>query len=235
MSAHDSSAPAIAVVGMAGRFPGAESVDALWRNLVSGVRSIRDLSEQELLAAGLPRTALTQPALVRAGAMLADIESFDSAFFGYTPHEAELTDPQHRLLLECAWEALENAGYAPDEIPALVGVFAGSAFSTYMLNNLYSHPELMEQVGLLRISVGNDKDAVASTLSYKLNLKGPSVSVQTFCSTSLVAVHLACQSLLTYECDLALAGGVAVAVPQGQGYLHEEGGILSPEDRKSVV
>ena len=150
-------------------------------------------------------------------------DRFDATFFGYTPREAELMDPQHRLVLECAWEALEEAGYASDNREHLIAVIVGSAFSTYLLNNLYVDRELVELVGEVGIAIGNDKDALASTISFKLNLKGPSLSVQTFCSTSLVAVHLACQSLLTYESDLALAGGVAVQVPQGQGYEYQEG------------
>ncbi len=225
-SSYDS---AIALIGMAGRFPGAPNIETFWQNIATGVTSIRVLTDEELLAAGVHPTRLAQPNYVKVGAPLDNIAGFDAAFFGYTPREAELMDPQHRLFLECAWEALEQAGYDPYTYHGQIGVFAGSAFSTYYLYNLSPDKDLVEAVGQLQIDAGNDRDSLASTVSYKLNLKGPALGVQTFCSTSLVAVHLACQSLLNYESDIALAGGVSLLLPHGQGYVYEEGGILSPD------
>lgn len=220
---------AIALIGMAGRFPGASDVETFWQNVMGGVTSIRNFSEQELLAAGVSAATLAQPNYVKAGTEINGLDLFDAAFFGYTRREAEVMDPQHRLFLECAWQALEDAACAPETYPGLIGVFAGSGFSTYAAHNLYTHPELIEALGELPINLGNELDALTSTVSYKLNLKGPSIAVQTYCSTSLVAVHLACRSLATYECDTALAGGVAITVPQLRGYLYEEGSILSPD------
>ena len=220
---------ALAIIGMSGRFPGANTVEALWQNVATGVKSIRRYSDAQLLNAGVDPTILSNPMYVKAGAVVEGIELFDASFFGYTPREAEVMDPQHRLFLECTWEALENAGYAPDACPGAVGIFAGSGFSTYCTNNLYPHRDLIEKVGELQVNLNNERDSLASQVSYKLNLRGPALAVQTFCSTSLVAVHLACQSLITYECDLALAGGVAISVPQMSGYFYEEGGIFSPD------
>jgi acyl transferase domain-containing protein len=220
---------ALAIIGMAGRFPGASDLQRFWRNLAEGVISIQTFSEQTLLAAGQSPELLGNPQYVRAGTVLEGIADFDASFFGFTPREAQCLDPQHRLFLECAWEALEQAGYPPDGPVGPIGVFAGSHTSDYKEQNLAAQQSLLEAVGKLQISIGNDCDALASMVSYKLNLKGPGVSVQTFCSTSLVATHLACQSLLTYDCDLALAGGAALSLPQPAGYLYEEGGILSPD------
>jgi acyl transferase domain-containing protein len=220
---------ALALIGLSGRFPGARGVEAFWRNIAGGVKSIRRFSDEELLAAGIEPALLQRPNYVKAGTVIEDIDRFDATFFGFTPREAEIMDPQHRLFLECAWEALESAAYDPERYQGLIGVFAGSAISMYLLDHVYPNPEVINRVGRLQASIGNDRDSLASTVSYKLNLKGPSFAVQTFCSTSLVAVHLACQSLLNYECDIALAGGVAIALPQVSGYLYEEGGILSPD------
>ncbi len=220
---------AIALIGMSGRFPGAPDIETFWHNIAQGVKSIRFFSDEDLLKVGVSEETLRQPGYVRAGALLDNIDLFDAEFFGYAPRDAQVTDPQQRLFLECAWEALESAGYSPQRSRGLIGVFAGSGFSTYMLNNLYANPALEGLVDPLQIAIGNDRDALASTVSYKLNLKGPSISVQTFCSTSLVAVHLACQSLLNYECDMALAGGVAIQVPHTGGYVYKEGGIVSPD------
>ncbi|MER8906040.1 polyketide synthase, partial [Mesorhizobium sp. M0772] len=174
----------IAIIGSAGRFPGAPTVAALWRNLIEGKRSIQEFSREELARRGLSVAALEDPNFVRSGSVLEDFDKFDSKFFGYTPRDAETMDPQHRLLLECAWQALEGAGYLPSSPDPLIGVFAGSAFSTYLLNNLYVDPDLVEMIGEIGLAIGNDKDALCSTLSYKLGLEGPSVAVQTFCSTS---------------------------------------------------
>lgn len=220
----------LALIGMSGRFPGARDIETFWRNIAGGVRSIRFFSDEELLAMGLDPEMLAQPNCVKAGSLLEEIDQFDASFFGYTPREAELMDPQHRFFLECAWEALEGAGYSTEGAAhGLVGIFAGSSFCSYLVRNLYSDPAFMEKVGMLQASVGNERDALTSSVAYKLNLKGPCVAVQTFCSTSLVATHMACQSLLNYECDMALAGGVAIEVPPAGAYLYSEGGIVSPD------
>jgi acyl transferase domain-containing protein len=219
---------ALAIVGMAGRFPGARTVEGFWENLLAGRKSIRHFSERELLAAGVPADVLKMPNYVRAGTILEGAEDFDADFFGYTPREAELTDPQHRVFLECVYEALQDAAYDVETYPGLISVFAGSALSPYFVRGLLTdHP--FKDVDLVQISVGNERDSLASAISYKLNLRGPGLGIQTFCSTSLVATHIACQSLLNYECDMALAGGVAIAMPQVSGYFYEEGGILSPD------
>ncbi len=218
----------IAVIGMACRFPGAKNVDEFWRNLRDGVESIVFFSDQELEASGISAATLRNPNYVKAGAVLEDIEMFDAPFFAFNPREAEILDPQHRLFLESAWEALEGAGYDPGTYKAPIGVFAGVFLSTYLFN-LYSNPHLIETIGELAIRHGNDKDYLATRTSYKLDLKGPSISIQTSCSTALVAAHLACQSLLNGECDMALAGGVSISIPQKVGYMYQEGGILSPD------
>ena len=220
--------PGVAVIGLAGRFPGAGDVEGFWRNLCAGVESVTFFTDAELLSAGADPAALRNPNYVKAAAILDDVESFDAAFFGLNPREAEIMDPQHRIFLECAWEALEKAGYDPENYHGSIGVYAGTRMNTYLLNLLRDR-ELMESQGGFVALLGNDKDFLPTRVSYKLNLRGPSINVQTACSTSLVAVHLACQSLLHGECDIALAGGVAIKVPQKAGYLYQAGGILSPD------
>jgi acyl transferase domain-containing protein len=219
----------IAIIGMAGRFPGAENIDRFWQNLRDGVESIRFLSDQELSAQGVDSATLHDPQFVKAVATFDDIELFDAAFFGFNPREAEITDPQHRILLECAWEALEHAGYDPGAFDGEIGVYAGAAVNTYLLFNISANPKVMNLVDQTRLNIGNAGDFLATRISYKLNLKGPSVTVQTACSTSLVAVHLACQSLLDHECDMALAGGVSVNVRHRSGYYYQPDGIVSPD------
>jgi phthiocerol/phenolphthiocerol synthesis type-I polyketide synthase E len=219
----------IAVIGMACRFPGANNVDEFWRNLRDGVESITSFTDQQLEAMGVPAQALRDPNFVKAGAILNDIELFDTAFFGYSPKEAELIDPQHRIFLECAWHALENAGYGLAKLDGLVGVYAGTSLSTYLLYNLLSSPAYMNAEDSFQVMIGNDKDFLSTRISYELDLKGPSIDVQTGCSTSLVATHLACQGLLSYQCDMALAGGVSVQVPQRTGYYYQPAGINSPD------
>jgi acyl transferase domain-containing protein/thioesterase domain-containing protein len=219
---------AIAVVGMAGRFPGARNIDEFWRNLRDGVESIRPLSDSELLAAGAGPDELSHSDYVKAAAVLDDIDMFDASFFGFSPKDASIMDPQHRHFLECAWEAIESAGYAPESFSGSIGVFAGSGMNAYMVHNLLHNRRLMDSAGLFLIrQSGNDKDVLATRVSYQLDLRGPSMSVQTACSTSLVAVHLACQSLLNCECDMALAGGVTIEIPHARGYIYREGEILS--------
>ncbi|WP_082065421.1 type I polyketide synthase [Aliterella atlantica] len=218
----------IAVIGMAGRFPGAKNVDRFWHNLCNGVESISFFSNDELIDAGVDPAVLENPYYVKARAVVDDIEMLDAAFFGFTPKEAAITDPQHRLFLECAWEALENAGYDPKNDKELTGIYAGSSISSYLIHNLLSHPDL-RTLDSLSMAIGNEKDYLPTRVSYKLNLQGPSVSVNTACSTSLVAVHLACRGLLSYQCDKALAGGVTIEIPHQTGYFYQEGGITSPD------
>jgi acyl transferase domain-containing protein/acyl carrier protein len=220
---------AIAVVGMAGRFPGAADLDRFWTNLRDGVESITFFSEDELRAAGVSDQTLSNPSYVRAKPYMEGIELFDAAFFGFTPREASLLDPQHRIFLECAWEALENAGYDAERFPGRIGVYGGANLSSYMLWNLLSNPEVLASVGGVQGRIGVDKDFLTTQVSYRMNLRGPSFAVQTACSTSLVAVHVASQSLLDGECDMALAGGVGINLPQKIGYIHTEGSIYSPD------
>jgi acyl transferase domain-containing protein len=211
---------------MSGRFPGARNLEDFWQNLRNGVESISFFSPQELAAAGVSPAISNHPDFVNAGGILDGIELFDASFFGFSPREAEILDPQQRLLLECAWQALEDSGYDPDRYEGAIGVYAGGILSSYLFN-LLSNREHREIAGDFQVFTGNDKDHLSTRVSYKLNLKGPSVTVQTACSTSLVAVAMACQSLATYQCDMALAGGVAVRVPQKAGYIHQEGMIFS--------
>ncbi|MBV9792208.1 MAG: SDR family oxidoreductase [Chloroflexi bacterium] len=219
---------AIAIVGMSGRFPQARTIQEFWQNLRDGVASVTFFSDAELEASGIPPEQYNDPGYVKAGAILDDVEQFDAPFFDMTPREAEITDPQHRLFLESAWEALEGAGYDPYSYDGSIGVYGGVSSSRYIFN-LYLNPDVLKSVGYLQATIANDKDFLATRVSYKLNLSGPSISVQTACSTSLVAVHLACQSLLNGECDMALAGGASIDLPQKAGYLYQEGGVNSPD------
>ncbi|HKI03364.1 MAG TPA: polyketide synthase, partial [Thermoanaerobaculia bacterium] len=219
----------IAIVGMAARFPGARDAAELWRNLRAGVESVSFFTDEELSASGVDPALLAHPRYVRAKGALADAELFDAAFFGFTPREAEAMDPQHRIFLECAWEALEDAACDPQRFPGRIGVWAGSGPSSYLLSNLLPNGALLEKLGAMQAFLLNDRDFLATRTSYELDLKGPSVTVQTACSTSLVAAHMACQSLLGGECDLGLAGGVSISVPLRTGYLHQEGDVVSPD------
>ena len=220
----------IAIVGLSGRFPGARDTNEYWSNLHNGVESIRFYSRDELIAVGVDPDLVDDPDYVPANGAIADPSQFDADFFGFSPRDAAIMDPQHRLFLECTWEALENAGYNPDKYEGSIGVFAGSGMTSYMMYNLVTNPRLMDSVGefLLR-HTGNDKDFLTTRVSYNFNLTGPSVNVQTACSTSLVAIHIAAQNLLNGECDLALAGGVTIMLQQDRGYLYEQGEILSPD------
>ncbi|MEH1980836.1 MAG: type I polyketide synthase [Nostoc sp.] len=220
---------AIAIIGMSGRFPGAKDLNTFWQNLCSGVESISFFDDQELESSGVDPAMFNNPNYVKAGAILEGVELFDAAFFGFNAREAEIIDPQQRLFLECAWEALESAGYNTETYQGAIGVYAGASMNTYLLFNILPNQKLWESVNIFQIGLANDKDFLPTRISYKLNLTGPSVNVQSACSTSLVAVHLACQSLLNGECDIALAGGVSVRVPQKIGYLYQEGGIASPD------
>lgn len=219
----------IAIVGMAGRFPGAKNIVEFWNNLTAGKESLSTLSDQELIEAGVDIEAIrNDPNFARVGAVLEDVEFFDAAFFGVNPKEAELMDPQGRVILECSWEAVEDSGYNPETYPGSVAVYVGGSTSnTYYLTNLYPNRDRIEGITSFQTLVNNEVDSLALRISYKLNLRGPSVTVLSTCSSSLVALHQACQSLLNRHCDMALAGGISLRLPQKQGYWHEEGGMNS--------
>jgi amino acid adenylation domain-containing protein len=218
----------VAIVGMAGRFPGARNVEELWRNLRDGVDSVRVFMDDELRALGVSPALIADPAYVKAAAQPPDLDKFDASFFGINHREAEILDPQQRVFLETCWEALEDAGYDPDALQETVtGVFGGQTTSTYLLFNLMPNAALLGGMDPLQLLVGNAGDSLATRVSYKLNLKGPSYTVQSACSTSAVAVHTACQSLLNGECDLALAGGVSINVHLLTGYRAAEGSVFA--------
>lgn len=221
---------AVAIVGMAGRFPGAENVDQFWNNLVDGIESIADLDEQTLREAGVDPDTFGKPNYVRREAVISGVDLFDAAFFGISPKEATWMDPQQRILLETAYQALDHAGYGSREnAEGRVGVFAGVGANHYLAEREAGRDLLDSEK--LQIRILNGHDFTATRIGYKLNLTGPCVSVQTACSTSLVAVHLACQSLRSNECDMALAGGASISLPHGKGYLHQQGHIFSPDGR----
>ena len=220
----------IAIVGMTGRFPGANNIEEFWANLVAGKETVSFFTDSDLAESGLDAVELRRRGqYVPARGVLKDAECFDAAFFGVHPKEAEVMDPQQRVFLEACWEALERAGYAPNEMQGSVGVFGGVTYNTYYLHALHRRTDLIELVGSDLVMFGNEKDYVTTRVAYKLGLKGPAVNVSTACSTSLVAVSQACQSLLTYQCDVALAGGASIKVPQKSGYFHDEGNIGSAD------
>ncbi|MGD9629019.1 MAG: amino acid adenylation domain-containing protein [Pyrinomonadaceae bacterium] len=228
----------IAIIGMAGRFPGAGDVEKFWKNIVAGRESISRFTVEELECTHALSTSVhLDPNYIKARPMLDDVDLFAAEFFGVTPKDAELMDPQHRIFLECAWNALEDAGYDVKKYQGTVGVYGGQSLNTYLLANLCSSRDFVAglvgqyQVGGYNVVLGNDKDYLATRVSYKLDLSGPSITVQSACSTSLVAVAQACQSLLTYQCDMALAGGVSITFPQKRGYLYQEGGMVSSDGR----
>ena len=220
----------IAIVGMAGRFPMAKNVREFWIKLYNAEDCISRLSPEQLESEGIGSDVYEDPDYVAAAAVLENVEQFDAEFFGIPPREAELMDPQHRVFLECCWEALEDAGYDPRSCGNAMGVFAGARTDTYLLN-IFSHPGLVQAVGPVHLGLGNDLAFLTSRVSHFLNLTGPAVSIQTACSTSLVAVHLACESLKKQQCNVALAGGVAISVPHYVGYRYEEGSLQSPDGR----
>lgn len=224
----------IAIIGMAGRFPGAGSVSEFWKNITSGVCSIVDIPEEQLnLSVDSPLRR--NPNLVRRAASVQDVDKFDAKFFGIFPKEATVMDPQHRILLEACWHAIEDAGYNVERLDVPVGVFAGCYMDTYILSSLATSPQWIDSLanafhgGDLLTELGNDKDYLATRVSFHLNLRGPSITVQTACSTSLVAIAQACQSLMSGQCDMALAGGATLKLPQNRGYLYTEGGMVSPD------
>ena len=219
----------IAIIGMAGRFPKANTIDEFWKNLENGVECITFYQDQELIDAGIDPEILEHPDYVKAKGEVEDVDTFDASFFGINPREAELTDPQHRMLLECAWDAMEHAGYDSSKYDGLIGVYAGKSMDYYLLLNVY--PRIRKRIysGSLQAAIGNDKDSLTTTISYRLNLTGPAITVQTSSSTSLVSVCVACQSLLNYQSDMVLAGGITAGPPIKSGYLYEEGGIWSKD------
>ena len=218
----------VAIIGMAGRFPGAADVQTLWKNLCSGVESIRFFGPDEL-DPDLSPSLVRDPAYVRARGMIEGADRFDAAFFGISPREAAVMDPQQRIFLELSWAALEDAGYVPERVRGLVGVWAGTHNNSYFPNNVATRPDAIAHIGDFQAMVANEKDYVATRVAHRLDLTGPAVSVHTACSTSLVAVAQAFHALRTGQCDLAIAGGAAVTVPQASGYLYQEGGMLSAD------
>jgi acyl transferase domain-containing protein len=219
----------IAIIGMAGRFPGAMDIRQFWNNLKEAKESITFYTDEELLEAGISPEVLKRPDYIKAKGEVADVDLFDAGFFDINPREAEVTDPQHRMLLECAWEALEHAGYDSSKYDGRIGIFAGKSMDYYLLLNVY--PQIKKEIssGSLQAAIGNDKDSLTTTVAYRLNLTGPAISVQTSSSTSLVSVCVACQSLLMYQCDIALAGGITAGPPIRSGYQFQEGGIWSKD------
>lgn len=221
---------AIAVIGMEARFPGAATVEQYWNNLQAGRECLSRFDASDL-DPSIPERLRNNPAYVPVRGVLGDADRFDAAFFGISPREAEVLDPQQRVFLELAWHALENAGYAPGTSEAMVGVFAGMSNNSYFQNHVAKHPDVLEMFGEIPAMVANEKDYVATRVSYKLDLRGPSISIATACSTSLVAVCHAFNSLLDYQCDIALAGAAAVSCPQERGYLFQEGSIMAPDGK----
>lgn len=226
----DISETEIAIIGMAARVPGAKTLEDFWQNLRNGVESVTTFTDEELLAAGQDRESIQQPTYVKKRPVIHDVDMFDAAFFGFNPREAEGLDPQHRLFLEMVWQAIEDAGHSVEDYPGNIGVYGGTSISNYLINHIFTNAEARKEVTRSQGWVlGNIQDSLATRVAYKLNLKGPCYSIQTFCSTSLVSTHLACCGLQRGECDLAVAGGVTIYVPQVSGYLFEEGGIRSPD------
>ncbi|WP_211260728.1 polyketide synthase [Pseudoxanthomonas dokdonensis] len=220
----------IAIIAMAGRFPGAASVEALWQNLCAGNDGIRHFGMDEL-DPSIPESLRRDPDYVPARGILDDVDKFDAAFFGISPKEAELMDPQQRIFLELCWECMERAGEVPDDGRVPVGVFAGMYNASYYQKNVLAHPQLVEKLGAFQVMLDNEKDYIATRVAHKLNLTGPAISVHTACSTSLVAICQAIDSLRGGQCDMALAGGIAVACPVRSGHLYQEGAMLSPDGR----
>ncbi|MFZ5515899.1 MAG: SDR family oxidoreductase [Candidatus Zhuqueibacterota bacterium] len=219
----------VAVVGLSGRFPGAKDIGEFWDNLKNGVFSMKFFTDEELLAAGDDPALFSDPNYVKARGVLQDVDKFDAQLFGFFPKEAEILDPQHRLFLECAREALENAGCDPDRYKGMIGVFGGVSMNSYIMNYIASKGGVVSTAEGYQLTIGNDKDFLATKTSYKLNLKGPSITIQTACSTSLTAIYMAYQSLLSFQCDMALAGGTSISIPQERGYHYQEGMILSSD------
>lgn len=219
----------LAIVGMAARLPGADNVEAFWRNLRDGVESRHEVTAEDLIAAGLDPAVLDDPSYVPACMPLDDVDKFDAAFFGINPRDAQMMDPQHRVFLECSWTALEDAGYAPDKCEKLVGVFAGIARNAYQWHNVASIHEYRINSHDYSILLGNDKDFLSTRVSHRLNLRGPSMTVLTACSGSGAALHQARLALLNGDCDMALVGGGRIMSPHKVGYHYVDGNVLSAD------
>ena len=220
---------AIAVIGMDCRFPGANDTRQFWKNLVSGTESITFFTDDELRGVGIHPETIADPTYVRAAGIMEDAELFDAAFFGYTPTEAICIDPQQCQFLQTCWHALEDAGYNPYTYPGAVAVFGGTRLSTYYVNYMCADLADYGTARFMQGHIGTDRDHLCTRVSYKLNLRGPAFNLQCACSTSLVSVHLACQSLLNGECDMALAGASGIDIPQEHGHFYQEGMIFSPD------
>ncbi|MBF0099477.1 MAG: amino acid adenylation domain-containing protein [Desulfobacterales bacterium] len=221
----------IAIVGMALRVPNAANLDQFWQNLRNGVESITFWSTEQLRSVGVSQELIDNPEYIKSGFILADADQFDADFFEMTPREAQILDPQHRMLMECSVEALEHAGYDPKRYHGRIGMFGGVGLNTYLIHNILGHPELIETMGGFYVTLHNDKDFAPTRVAYKLDLRGPAISINTACSSSLVAVALGCQSLLNRQTDIILAGGCTINLPQDTGYLYHKGGILSKDGR----
>ncbi len=217
----------IAVIGMAGRFPAAEDIEQFWKNLIDSAQSISFMSEEELEIQGISSEIIRRPEYVKAKGLLEGVEYFDASFFEYSPKEAELMDPQLRILHECTWEAIENSGYNPENYTKPIGVYLGASPNYHWLNSLSksNSSNLQEFTAMLL----NEKDFYATRVAYKLNLKGPAITLQTACSTSLVSINMACNDLISRKCHMALAGGISITYPIKSGYLYQEGMIFSPD------
>src|SRR5688572_15243750 len=219
----------VAIIGMTGRFPGAKNTDEFWQNLRDGVESITFFTADELAQSDLDQTLLNNPRYVGADGVIDDMDMFDAEFFNIPPREAELMDPQHRLFLECAWELMEQAGYDSETYPGRVAVYGSANLSTYLMRNVLTNPEMRETTSSFQTMITNDKDFVATRVSYKMNLKGPSLSVATLCSSGAVAIHMGCQTLLNYQSDIALAGAISLQVSRNEAFFYQEGGIGDPD------
>lgn len=219
----------IAIIGMAGRFPQAATLEQFWDNLKNGVESVQFFNHDDLKTMGIDEHLLDNPKFVAADAVLDDIDLFDARFFNIAPREAEITDPQQRMFLEACWELMESAGYAPEKYDGVVGVYAGTALSGYMMRNLKSNRGLIERVGTFKTMLANDKDFLSTKVSYKMGFTGPSVNVNTLCSSSAVAIHLAVESLLNFQTDIAIAGGVSFQITRNEAFFYQEGNIGAPD------
>jgi len=225
----DNSLTDIAVVGLSCRFPGALNIEDYWNNLVHGNETISHFSKEELINSLISNELLENPNYVKARGILKDIDKFDADFFGFNPRDARITDPQHKLLMECVWQALETAGYVPEKTKGIIGLYASMADSSYLINNLCKNAEILQNIDWLQMRIATSMMSLATQISYRLNLTGPSININTACSSALVSIATACQALIDYQCDIAIAGAVAIYTPEKTGYLYQEGGIESPD------
>lgn len=225
----ESSLADIAIIGMSCRFPGAKNIDEFWDNLLAGKETIQRFTKEELLSSGESEEKISSKDYVNARGIVDEPELFDASFFGFSAADARLLDPQHRFFLECGWEALETAGYAAEKSKDLIGVYASMAESTYLQDHILKNKHVMESADWLQLRIANSLTTLGTQLSYRLNLKGPSINISTACSSSLVTVISACKALLDYDCDIAIAGASVISIPQHKGYLYQKGGIESAD------